>query len=43
MSAMNRVREAIRQSFYWVPIEELVYLFIDGVGGHGTKEAIVEY
>ena len=43
LSAMNRVGEAIRQSFHWVPIDELVYLFIDGAGGHGTKEAIVEY
>ena len=43
LSAMNRVGEAICQSFHWVPIDELVYLFIDGAGGHGTKEAIFEY
>ena len=40
---MNKVEEAIRQTFHWVPIDELVYLFIDGVGGHGPKEAIIEY
>ena len=43
LSAMNRVGEAIRQSFHWVPIDELVYIFIDGARVHGTKEAIVEY
>ena len=40
---MNRVEESIRKSFHWVPIDELVYLFLDGTGGHGTKEAIIEY
>ena len=40
---MNRVGDAIRQSFHWVPIDELVYLFIDGTGGCGTKETINEY
>ena len=43
LSAMNRVGESIRQIFHWVPIDELVYLFIDGAGGRGTKEAIIEY
>ena len=43
LSAMNRVGEVIRQSFHWVPIDELVYLFIDGAGGRGTKDAIIEY
>ena len=43
LSAMNRVGESIRQIFHWVPIDELAYLFIDGVGGRGTKEAIIEY
>ena len=43
LSDMNRVGEAIFQNFHWVPIDELVYLFIDGVGGCGTKEAIIEY
>ena len=43
LSAMNRVGEEIRQSFYWVPIDELVYLFINRVGGYRTKEAINKY
>ena len=30
LSTMNIVGEVIRQNFHWVPIDELVYLFIDG-------------
>ena len=41
--AMTRVGEAIRQKLHWVPMDELVYLFIDGSGGHGTKGATIEY
>ena len=43
ISAMNRVGEGIRQNFHWVPIDELVYLFIDEAGGYETIEAIIEY
>ena len=40
---MNRVGKAIRQNLHWVPIDELVYLFIDEAGGYETIEAIIEY
>ena len=43
LSAMTRDGKAIREKFHWVPMNELVYLFIDGEGGYGTKEAILEY
>jgi hypothetical protein len=40
---IRTVGEAIRSAFYWVPKEELCYLFMDNAGGHGTIEAIEEY
>ena len=43
LSTINKVGEEIRQNLHWVPIDELVYLFIDGARGRGTKEAIIEY
>ena len=33
LSAINRVGEVICQNFHWVPIDELIYLFIEGKGG----------
>ena len=29
LSTVNKVGEAIRQNLRWVPIDELIYLFID--------------
>ena len=43
LSTMNRIGEEIRRNFYWVPIDELIYLLIDRIGGHGTEEVIIEY
>ena len=38
LSTMNRIGKVIRQNFHWVRIDELVYLFMDGAGGHGKKK-----
>ena len=43
LSTVNRVGEAIRQNLRWVPIDELIYLFIDRTGSPWTKETIIEY
>ena len=43
LAAMDRVGEAIRLAFHWIPKEELCFLNIDNAGGHGTKVAVAAY
>lgn len=43
LSAMNRVGEAIRKSYQWIPISQKCYLVMDNTGGHSTNEAITSY
>ena len=40
---MDRVGEAIRKAYYWVPTTEKFYLVMDNAGGHGTTEAKDNY
>ena len=39
LGVMDRVGEALRESFYWVKPDEWIYLVMDNAGGHGTDEA----
>ena len=40
---MPKVGDAIRKAYHWVPLDQYMYLVLDSVGGHGTKEAISQY
>jgi hypothetical protein len=41
--AMPEVGRMIREAHHWLPAEQIINLVLDNAGGHGTKEAIVEY
>ena len=41
--AMDRVGQAIRSTFHWIPPNQTCYLVINNAGGHGTDEAIKKY
>lgn len=43
IGAMDRIGEAIRKKFSWIPRTQKCYLVMDNAGGHGTKEAIEQY
>ena len=43
LAVMPKVDKAIREAFFWVPLDDYVYLVLDSAGGHGTKEAIAKY
>ena len=43
LSAMERVGRAMRQKYYWISMNEALFLIMDNAGGHGTDEAIIEY
>ena len=36
LGAMNRVGEAIRARYHWIPREESCYLVMDNAGVHGS-------
>ena len=40
---MDRDGEAIRTSYYWVPLTQKYYLIMDNAGGHGSKVAKENY
>ena len=43
LEIMLKVAQSMRQSFYWVPQEEKLFLVMDNAGGHGTSSAILQY
>jgi hypothetical protein len=43
LTVMDKVGEAIRRKFAWVPLLETVYLVMDNAGGHGTKDTVDTY
>lgn len=43
LAAMQRVGQAVRAKFHWVPDDEIIYLIMDNAGGHGTIEAVEQY
>ena len=43
LSAMDRVGQAIRASYHWVPRSDPCYLVMDNAGGHGSNDAIEKY
>ena len=36
LRVMNEVRKAIRDAYYWIPINKPCYLIMDNAGGHGS-------
>ena len=40
---MDRVGQAIRSSYHWIPRSVKCYLVMDNAGGHGKNQAIDEY
>ena len=43
LETIPEVGEALRKKFYWVPMDEQVFLVMDNAGGHGTNDAITTY
>ena len=43
LQSMNEVAVAIRAAFWFIPTFISIYLVIDNAGGHGTKQAMLEY
>ena len=41
--AMVRVWEKLRQKFFWVKVNDPIYLVMDNAGGHGDKATVKEY
>ena len=39
LDVMNRLGAKMRQTFYWVDDDEVMYAVMDNAGGHGTNEA----
>lgn len=37
------VSQFASHTYHWVPQDETIYLIMDNVGGHGTKDAIETY
>ena len=42
LEVMPRIGEAIRKAYFWVPKEQIIYLVLDGAGGHGTDEVVAQ-
>ena len=40
---MDDIGSAVRRAYHWIPPEEPCYLVMDNAGGHGTRDAIIEY
>ena len=40
---MDRLGQAARSKFYWVPMNVEIDCIMDNAGGHGTDEAKAEY
>lgn len=40
---MPMVGQAIRRAYSWVPDEEVIYMYLDNAGGHGTKAVVDAY
>ena len=38
-----QIGQALREIFYWVPRQQVIYLFMDNAGGHGTYDATERY
>jgi len=43
LDVIPMIGERLRASFYWVPENEIIYLFMDNAGGHGTEASIQQY
>ena len=43
LQTMNEVAVAIRTAFWFIPTFISIYFVIDNAGGHGTKQAMLEY
>ena len=43
LSAMDRVGKVMRDKYFWVSSDEIIYLILDNAGGHGTDNAISAY
>ena len=43
LAAMDRVGQAIRSAYHWIPSSDPCYLVMDNTSGHGTNDAIDEY
>ena len=43
IGAMERIGEAMRRSFHWIPMNQPCYLVLDNAGGHGKKDIIKQY
>jgi len=39
MEKVPEIGRALRENFFWVPRQQVIYLFIDNAGGHGTHDA----
>ena len=40
---MHRVGKAMREKYYWVKKETVLYLVIDNAGGHGSNDCVQKY
>ena len=43
LEAMDTVGRKIQAAFWWIPEEQIIYLFLDNAGGHGTNKAVEQY
>ena len=43
LEAMDTVGRKVRAVFWWIPAEQIIFLFMDNAGGHGTNKAVEQY
>ena len=43
LTKIPEIGEALRSTFHWIPRDDVIYLFMDNAGGHGSYDATTRY
>ena len=43
LTKIPEIGEALRSTFHWIPRNDVIYLFMDNAGGHGSYDATTRY
>ena len=43
LAKIPEIGEALRSTFHWIPRNDVIYLFMDNAGGHGSYDATTRY